>query len=187
MCNIKGNNEPKPDFAMLVPAAQNGGQRAMLAICSAFRPLILNLLKQSRFAPIRDDAASIVYACIIRCVVNYEGTSFDRFPGYIKKMAYFDLNNALRKETNFIKHVSCIDDAVLDAISGETIEDSWVRSLSELEALKHLPLHYLRILLWYYKFGLTLTEIGERLGVSHQAVSHMKTAALKRLKKELEA
>ena len=48
-----------PDFAILVPAAQNGGKRSIETICEAFRPLVLSLINKSTYYAIRQDAESI--------------------------------------------------------------------------------------------------------------------------------
>jgi len=81
------------DFSKLVPAAQKGDEKAMEEICLAFRPLALNLGHKKRYAVLEDNVESISYCTIIQLVKKYSGTTYQFFPGYIKKMLVFALNN----------------------------------------------------------------------------------------------
>ena len=73
-----------PDFAILVPAAQNGGKRSMKTICEAFRPLVLSQINKSSYYAIRQDAESIAYCEIIESIKNYNGDTYKYFAGFIQ-------------------------------------------------------------------------------------------------------
>lgn len=172
-----------PDFAILVPAAQNGGKRSMETLCEAFRPLVLSLINKARFAPIREEAESICYCEIVRCIQSYNGSEYSHFAGFVKKMVSLALQNALRKEYGTSLREQPVPEETLSLYAGaETREDEALDILRERETLKRLPANYHRLLAYYYWGGYSVSEIAEIFGVSHQAVSKMKQNALKQLR-----
>ena len=170
-----------PDFAILVPAAQNGGKRSMKTICEAFRPLVLSLINKSTYYAIRQDAESIAYCEIVYSVHIYNGDTYSHFAGYIKTKVIFALNNALRKEYSFLNREPAVEEEQLEYFSGfDNIEDL-LPILEEREAMKKLPAHYRRIL-EYRLYGYSVNEIAADMGVSHQAVSKMIKNAINQLR-----
>ena len=171
-----------PDFAILVPAAQNGGKRSMKTICEAFRPLVLSQINKSTYYAIRQDAESIAYCEIVYSVHVYNGDTYSHFAGYIKTKVIFALNNALRKEYSFLNREPAMEEEKLEYFSGfDNIEDL-LPILEEREAMKKLPAHYRRILEYHYLSGYNITEIAADMGVSHQAVSKMIKNAINQLR-----
>ena len=170
-----------PYFAILVPAAQNGGKRSMKTICEAFRPLVLSLINRSTYHAIRDDAKSIAYCEIVASVLVYHGCEYSHFAGYIKEKVLFALKNALRKEYSFLDREPAVEEEQLEYFSGfDNIEDL-LPILEEREAMKKLPAHYRRIL-EYRLYGYSVTEIAADMGVSHQAISKMIKNAINQLR-----
>ena len=170
-----------PDFAILVPAAQNGGKRSMKTICEAFRPLVLSQINKSTYYAIRQDAESIAYCEIVYSVHVYNGDTYSHFAGYIKTKVIFALNNALRKEYSFLNREPAMEEEKLEYFSGfDNIED-FLPILEEREAMKKLPAHYRRIL-EYRLYGYSVTEIADYKGISHQAVSKMIKNAINQLR-----
>ena len=170
-----------PDFAILVPAAQNGGKRSMKTICEAFRPLVLSQINKSSYYAIRQDAESIAYCEIVYSVHVYNGDTYSHFAGYIKTKVIFALNNALRKEYSFLNREPAMEEEKLEYFSGfDNIEDL-LPILEEREAMKKLPAHYRRIL-EYRLYGYSVTEIAADMGVSHQAISKMIKNAINQLR-----
>ena len=170
-----------PYFAILVPAAQNGGKRSMKTRCEAFRPLVLSQINKSTYYAIRQDAESIAYCEIVYSVHVYHGDTYSHFAGYIKTKVIFALNNALRKEYSFLNREPAMEEEKLEYFSGfDNIEDL-LAILEEREAMKKLPAHYRRIL-EYRLYGYSVTEIAADMGVSHQAVSKMIKNAINQLR-----
>ena len=170
-----------PDFAILVPAAQNGGKRSMKTICEAFRPLVLSQINKSTYYAIRQDAESIAYCEIVYSVHVYNGDTYSHFAGYIKTKVIFALNNALRKEYSFLNREPAMEEEKLEYFSGfDNIEDL-LPILEEREAMKKLPAHYRRVL-EYRLCGYSVTEIADYKGISHQAVSKMIKNAINQLR-----
>ena len=171
-----------PDFAILVPAAQNGGKRSMKTICEAFRPLVLSQINKSTYYAIRQDAESIAYCEIVYSVHVYNGDTYSHFAGYIKTKVIFALNNALRKEYTFLNREPAMEEEKLEYFSGfDNIEDV-LTILDEREAMKKLPAHDRRILEYHYLGGYNVTEIAADMGISHQAVSKRIKNALEQLR-----
>lgn len=54
-----------------------------------------------------------------------------------------------------------------------------------IEALQRLPTHYRDVVIWHHREQLSFDEIGERLGISAEAVRKLWTRALGNLRKEL--
>lgn len=148
----------------------------------AFRPLVLSQINKSNYEIIREDAESIAYCEIVRCVQNYNGDTYTHFAGYVKKMVVYALENAKRKECHIDFHEPLAAEDALEFFASEESEEKLVELLTEHAALKKLPAHYHRILGYYYWGGLSITEIADMMGISHQAVSKMKNNALKQLR-----
>ena len=180
--NIGQHSALNPDFAVLVPAAQNGGKHSLETICEAFRPLVLSQINKSYYDIIREDAESIAYCEIVRCVQEYKGDTYTYFAGYVKKMVVYALENAKRKELHVDFHEPATEEETLELFASEESEEKLVELLTQRAALKKLPAHYHRILGYYYWGGLSITEIADMMGISHQAVSKMKKNALKQLR-----
>ena len=171
-----------PYFAILVPAAQNGGKRSMKTICEVFRPLVLSLINRSTYHAIRDDAKSIAYCEIVASVLVYHGCEYSHFAGYIKEKVLFALKNALRKEYSFLDREPAVEEDILAcAASSDSIEEV-LPFLEEREALNKLPANYRHILEYHYLGGYSIPEIAADMGISHQAVYKMKTNALNQLR-----
>ena len=171
-----------PDFAILVPAAQNGGKRSMKTICEAFRPLVLSQINKSTYYAIRQDAESIAYCEIVYSVHVYNGDTYSHFAGYIKTKVIFALNNALRKEYSFLNREPAMEEEKLEYFSGfDNIEDL-LPILEEREAMKKLPAHYRRLLEYRYREDYSVTEIAADIGITHQAVSKIIKNAIKQLR-----
>ena len=170
-----------PDFAILVPAAQNGGKRSMKTICEAFRPLVLSQINKSSYYAIRQDAESIAYCEIVYSVHVYNGDTYSHFAGYIKTKVIFALNNALRKEYSFLNRESAMEEEKLEDFSSADNIEALLPILEEREAMKKLPAHYSRIL-EYRLYGYSVTEIAADMGVSHQAISKMIKNAVNQLR-----
>ena len=171
-----------PDFAILVPAAQNGGKRSMKTICEAFRPLVLSQINKSTYYAIRHDAESIAYCEIVYSVHVYNGDTYSHFAGYIKTKVIFALNNALRKEYSFLNREPAMEEEKLEYFSGfDNIEDL-LPILEEREAMKKLPAHYRRLLEYRYREDYSVTEIAADIGITHQAVSKIIKNAIKQLR-----
>lgn len=171
-----------PDFAILVPAAQNGGKRSIKTICEAFRPLVLSLINKSTYYAIRQDAESIAYCEIVYSVHVYNGDTYSHFAGYIKTKVVFALNNALRKEYSFLNREPAMEEEKLEDFCGFDNVEDLLPILEEREAMKKLPAHYRRILEYHYLGGYSITEIAADMGVSHQAVSKMIKHAINQLR-----
>lgn len=171
-----------PDFAILVPAAQNGGKRSMKTICEAFRPLVLSQINKSSYYAIRQDAESIAYCEIVYSVHVYNGDTYSHFAGYIKTKVIFALNNALRKEYSFLNREPAMEEEKLEYFSGFDNLEDLLPVIEEREAMKKLPAHYRRILEYHYLCGYSITEIAADMGVSHQAVSKMIKHAINQLR-----
>ena len=172
----------RPVFEVLVPAAQNGGKHSMNTICKTFKPLVLSQCHLSTFAPLHEDAIDIAYLSIVRCTKFYHGDTYNHFPGYIKTMMEYDLKNALRKEQRVqAREPLLFDNEQLDSIPSASFEDDLTLMLTESSALKQLPANYRNIIIRHYQLGMKIGQIAEELGVTHQAVSKMKKAALWRL------
>ncbi len=171
-----------PDFAILVPAAQNGGKRSIKTICEAFRPLVLSLINKSTYYAIRQDAESIAYCEIVYSVHVYNVDTYSHFAGYIKTKVVFALNNALRKEYSFLTREPAMEEEKLEDFCGFDNVEDLLPILEEREAMKKLPAHYRRILEYHYLGGYSITEIAADMGVSHQAVSKMIKHAINQLR-----
>ena len=171
-----------PDFAILVPAAQNGGKRSMETICEAFRPLVLSLINKSTYYSIREDAESIAYCEIVECVYLYNGDTYSHFAGFIKSKVVWRLRNALRKECITHGREPLVGEETLESLSSEDSIEELVSMLSERDALRKLPAHYHHLLADLYFAGLSIAEVAAKMGVSHQAVYKMKKKALAMLK-----
>lgn len=171
-----------PDFAILVPAAQNGGKRSLDTICEAFRPLVLSQINKSSYHAIREDAESIAYCEIIEGVYQYNGDTYSHFAGYIKNKVIWALRNALRKECITNTREPLVGEETLDSISSEDNMEELVTLLSENEALRKLPAAYHHLLADLYFADLSIAEIAAKMGVSHQYVYKMKKNALNQLR-----
>lgn len=178
------NGQPSalnPYFAILVPAAQNGGKRSMDTICKAFRPLVLSLINKSTYFAIREDAESIAYCEIVYSVQIYNGDEYSHFAGYIKGRVFYALKNALRKEYSFLNREPAVAEEKLEYLSVcDNIEDI-LPILEEREAMKKLPANYRRLLEYRYWEDYSVTEIAADIGITHQAVSKMIKNAIKQL------
>ena len=170
-----------PDFAILVPAAQNGGKRSMKTICEAFRPLVLSQINKSDYYAIRDDARSIADCEIVYSVHIYEGDTYTHFAGYIKERVVYALKNALRKECRNVKREPVMEEEKLEYFSSNDNIEDLLPLLEEREAMKKLPAHYRRVL-EYRLCGYSVTEIADYKGISHQAVSKMIKNAINQLR-----
>ena len=170
-----------PDFAILVPAAQNGGKRSMKTICEAFRPLVLSQINKSDYYAIRDDARSIADCEIVYSVHIYEGDTYTHFAGYIKERVVYALKNALRKECRNVKREPAMEEEKLEYFSSNDNIEDLLPLLEEREAMKKLPAHYRRVL-EYRLYGYSVTEIADYKGISHQAVSKMIKNAINQLR-----
>lgn len=175
------------DFAHLVPAAQNGGQQSMAAICEAFQPLALSLARREKFYYMRDDVPSIVYLSIVKNVLNYQGSTYDKFPGYIKKMVVFELNNYCSK-LQTISNVEKVDiDIAPEAfLADENKEEENIDVLLVHDSLRQLPFNYHLIISYIYWQGWSEKQIAAQMGITQQAVNKMKKRALAMLKEVLE-
>ena len=180
--NIGQHSALNPDFAVLVPAAQNGGKHSLETICEAFRPLVLSQINKSYYDIIREDAESIAYCEIVECVYLYNGDTYSHFAGFIKNKVIWRLRNALRKECITHGREPLVGEETLESLSSEDSIEELVSMLTESEALKKLPAHYHHLLADLYFAGLSIAEIAAKMGVSHQAVYKMKKKALAMLK-----
>lgn len=180
--NIGQHSALNPDFAVLVPAAQNGGKHSMETICEAFRPLVLSQINKSNFDVIREDAESIAYCEIVNSVRIYNGATYSHFAGFIKERVVFALRNALRKECLTISREPVMEAETLESFSCGDNTEELLPFLAEREAMKKLPAAYRRILEYHYLAGYSIPEIAADMGFSHQAVYKMKKKALDMLK-----
>lgn len=176
----------RPYFAVLVPSAQNGGKKSMQTICETFRPLVISQITRLEFAPLHEDAENIAYCEIVRCVNIYNGESYSQFAGFVKKMVHCALFNALRKEITHSSREVRPGNDILENMPTAMKEDEIIDNLMETAALAQLPAHYQRLLTAIYQQGLSVGEIAQYLGISHQAVSKMKNHALKQLRQLLQ-
>jgi len=172
------------DFSQLVPAAQQGNEKAMEDICLAFRPLALNLGHKKRYAVLEDNVESLSYCTIIQLVRNYAGTTYQLFPGYIKKMLIFALNNAAKKQQRISYYeANSIDDS--ETLSPASIgyeEEHYIERIMLEEAIKKMSLQYRQLLKSYYWENKTDKEIGRQMEISQQAVSKIRKKILRELK-----
>ena len=171
------------DFAQLVPAAQKGDEKAMETLCLAFRPLALNLSHKKRYMVLEDDVESLAYCTIIQLVKNYSGTTYQYFPGYIKKMLIFALNNAAKKQQriSFYENGSIEETDCLAATTGNE-EDQYIERLMLKQTLKKLPAQQRQLLKAYYWENKTDKEIGQQMQISQQAVFKLRKTILQKLK-----
>ena len=172
------------DFSKLVPAAQKGDEKAMEELCLAFRPLALNLGHKKRYAVIEDNVESISYCTIIQLVRNYSGTTYQLFPGYIKKMLIFALNNAAKKQQRISYYEANSIDAPenLSPLSTNNEEEHYVERIMLEQAIRKMPAQYRQLLKSYYWENKTDKEIGLQMQISQQAVSKMRKKIIKELK-----
>jgi RNA polymerase sigma factor (sigma-70 family) len=168
------------DFSKSVPAAQKGDEKAMEDICLAFRPLALNLGHKKRYAVLEDNVESLAYCTIIQLVRNYAGSTYQRFPGYIKKMLIFALNNAAKKQQRISYYeTNSMDDAeVFAPATMGNEEEQYIERIMLKQAIKKLPLQYRKLLKSYYWEHKTDKEIGQQMEISQQAVSKMREKVL---------
>lgn len=170
-----------PDFAILVPAAQNGGKRSMKTICEAFRPLVLSQINKSDYYAIREDAKSIADCEIVYSIHIYEGDTYTHFAGYIKDRVVHALRNALRKERRNSSREPVMEEEKIDYFSSADNIEELLPLMEEREAMRKLPAHYRR-LLEYRLSGYSVKEIAIAKGISHQAVSKMIKNAVNELR-----
>jgi len=172
------------DFSKLVPAAQKGDEKAMEEICLAFRPLALNLGHKKRYAVLEDNVESMSYCTIIQLVKKYSGTTYQFFPGYIKKMLVFALNNAAKKQQRISYYeVNSIDDfGALSPISTGNEEEHYIERIMLEQAIRKMPLQHRQLLKSYYWENKTDKEIGRQMQISQQAVSKIRKKILRELK-----
>ena len=168
------------DFSKLVPAAQKGDEKAMEDICLAFRPLALSLGHKKRYTVLEDNVESISYCTIIQLVRNYAGTTYQLFPGYIKKMLIFALNNAAKKQQRISYYeTNSIDSSeVMSPISTGNEEEHYIERIMLEQAIRKMPLQYRQLLKSYYWENKTDKEIGRQMHISQQAVSKMRKKVL---------
>ena len=175
------------DFANLVPAAQQGNKEALANICLAFRPLAISLSHTKKYAILGDSVESLAYCTIIELVNSYKGTTYDLFPGYIKKMLIFALNNAAKKQQRIAYHETTgIEDIdVMLPSEPDHAEEQTLEKIMLNQALKSLSLPQRKLLHQYYWENKTEKEIGQQMHISQQAVSKMRRKILKKLKAEM--
>ncbi|MGE4589168.1 MAG: RNA polymerase sigma factor [Acidaminococcaceae bacterium] len=171
-----------PYFAILVPAAKNGGKRSMDTICKAFRPLVLSLINRSAYYAIRDDAEDIAYCEIVYSVDIYKGKEYSHFAGYIKERVVYTLKNALRKECLKNSREPVMEENKLEYFEQKDNIEDLLPLLETREAMKKLPANYRRLLECRYLEDYSVKEIAADIGVTHQAVSKMIKNALKQLR-----
>ena len=171
------------DFAQLVTAAQKGDEKAMETLCIAFRPLALNLSHKKRYMVLEDDVESLAYCTIIQLVKNYSGTTYQYFPGYIKKMLIFALNNAAKKQQriSFYENGSIEEADCLAATTGNE-EDQYIERLMLKQTLKKLPAQHRQLLKAYYWENKTDKEIGQQMQISQQAISKLRKKILQNIR-----
>jgi RNA polymerase sigma factor (sigma-70 family) len=172
------------DFSKLVPVAQKGDKKAMEGICIAFRPLILNLGYKKRYAVLEDNVESISYCAIIQLVRNYAGSTYQHFPGYIKKMLIFSLNNAAKKQQRISYYEANSIDGLetLSPLFSDNEEEHNIERIMLEQAIKKMPLQYRQLLKCYYWKNETDKEIGRQMGISQQAVSKMRKKVLQEIR-----
>ena len=87
-----------PDFADLLPLAQQGDQEAQMAIVTAFRPLLRKLASQEQDYSLRPDLSSQLVLGTLEAIKKFPGTDSSRFPGFLKKHLSFLLSHYKRKQ-----------------------------------------------------------------------------------------
>jgi len=175
------------DFAHLVPAAQKGNKKAIETICLTFRPLVISLAQRKRYSILLQDTENLAYCVIIQLINTYKGTVYQCFPGYIKKMLIFALNNAAKKQQRitYYEMQNMEDIEISTPIVNNEDEEHRIKILMLKQAIKKLPLNYRQLLKNYYWENKTDKEIGNRLQISQQAVSKMRKKVLKELRSSM--
>jgi len=132
-----------------------------------------------------DDEEILQETLIIAYVKVERGQYQDRnlpFTAFLKKIAWYKIMEASRKETGLIPLDDMYEIVSEDHHEHERVE-FWKEHESLQAALKHLPPRRSRIML-LYEYGYTTSEIAEQLGIREDLVRKEKSLGLRQLRSD---
>lgn len=174
------------NFEQLVKKAQAGNTKEMEVIINAFRPLVMKLKYREGYACIRDEIEGIAQCAIIELVHKYRGPDYICFPGYIKKMLTFTLNNFCRKQQTIMKYEAVrLDTEFENSSSSGSEEEKYAMRTALVRALQKLSPREKRIICSYYWEDKSDSTIAKDMQLSRNTVNTLRQKALTRLKQAL--
>ena len=172
-------------------------QAALAEICRRFTGLVKKTAGQSHLRPIQEEALAEGWLAVVRAAGSYDRTLGVPFPGYVESRVRYAVWNLFKRERRRWERECLVIDRKEDddresplalLIAPEDVagcvERSWERE-QLASALQKIParqrLAVTRTLLRQERLALLAAE----LGISVQAVHHLRKKGLAGLKKEL--
>lgn len=183
------------EWKNLVEGAKSGEETLKLEILDRLTPLIISSIKH--YYNKKSDYEELIQEgkeCILVCIRDYEEGKGSYFLGYVKmKLKHLYLNKHREKQHLSLnvevgdeakeEMVNLIPSSLKSPLEG-IIEDKLGKRLAE--SMKQLTLRQKQVILLFYVERISIGDIASRLGVKYRTVVNTKTAALKKLAKNLE-
>lgn len=181
------------DIHQWVKEAQEGNQEAFAYICRQFAGLVKKYAFQAHVRAIAEEAEAQGWLALTEAVKAYDGKSQVPFPGFAESRVKYAVWNLFKKERRrwqqeyFPQGWEEDSDNPLEALPDEMSVERKVenRFLSEelAQAMDELPEKQRRVIVDVVIHEKTLAQTAALLGISVQAVHHLKNRGLARLKK----
>lgn len=167
----------------LVLAAQAFDDKAIEALCEAFKPLVL---RESHWPSIIDrlgeDAVSIAWVIFLELIKRYDDDDFKHLPGLIRSYLHFELVHAATDRNTYNDELAFED--ILNAI-GYSPMDKPTFKMAYKQAYATLSEKEKIVLGYCYNCMFTQEETALMMGCDARTVRRYKTIALNKLKKAL--
>lgn len=167
----------------LVLAAQAFDDKAIEALCEAFKPLVL---RESHCPSIIDrlgeDAVSIAWVIFLELIKKYDDDDFEHLPGLIRSYLHYALvhaatnRNTYNDELGFEEILNAIGYSPMDKPTFKMAYKQAYATLSDKEKI---------VLGYCYNCMFTQEETALMMGCDARTVRRYKTIALNKLKKAL--
>jgi len=170
--------------------SRKGDKRAKEELLKKLHPLIISSIRRY-YNSVKDydDLIQDGYETVLKCIQDYDVSKNVYFLGYVKAMLRYCYLNKHRE-----KQLISLNEPVKDGEDlelGDLIPDERdeIKDLLEKEttvelynSLQSLTEKQRKILIYFYIYNRSLSQIAEIMGISYRTVVNMKTSALKKLR-----
>jgi RNA polymerase sigma factor (sigma-70 family) len=186
------------EIARQVQLAQQGDEQVFAELCLSFKQVIQRYVNQSHLQALREEAVAVGQLAVVQAIKSYDQRTGVPVGAYVEQRVKYAVWNLFKKERKVWQHTVSYDISVIDE-AGNGEGKAWVDRIADdfdLEAaaavteflsdfrckFQALPRRQQQVLRGLIA-GLTLTEIGNQLHISPQAVHQTKIRAQNRLKR----